>query len=72
MTARKLIFSDAAHKILTLPDTEVFSNGVQTLRRLTTLIGRLKIAVVEMGVGAQTGVTYDPARLKPREPTVRA
>ncbi|WP_327315024.1 polysaccharide pyruvyl transferase family protein [Streptomyces sp. NBC_01235] len=97
-----LIFSDAAHKILTLPDTEVFSNGVRTdvkaaarineeydafvvplanafrpnfeqsLQRLTTLIGKLRIPVVVMGVGAQTGVTYDPARLKPMEPTVRA
>lgn len=97
-----LIFSDAAHKILTTPDTEVFSNGMRTdvnaaarineeydafvvplanafrptfeqpLQRLTRLIGKLKIPVIVMGVGAQTGVTYDPARLKPMEPSVRA
>ncbi|MFF8974047.1 polysaccharide pyruvyl transferase family protein [Streptomyces sp. NPDC014995] len=97
-----LIFSDAAHKILTTPNVEVFSNGMRTdvgaagrineeydafvvplanafrpsfeaaLQRLTRLIGKLKIPVVVLGVGAQTGVTYDPARLKPMEPTVRA
>ncbi|WP_020127793.1 polysaccharide pyruvyl transferase family protein [Streptomyces sp. 303MFCol5.2] len=97
-----LIFSDAAHKILTTPDSEVFSNGMRTdvsaaarineeydafvvplanafrptfeqpLQRLTRLIGKLKIPVVVMGVGAQTGVTYDPARLKPMEASVRA
>ncbi|MBK3626406.1 polysaccharide pyruvyl transferase family protein [Streptomyces asoensis] len=97
-----LIFSDAAHKILSTPDSEVFSNGMRTdvnaaarineeydafvvplanafrptfeqpLKRLTRLIGKLKIPVVVMGVGAQTGVTYDPARLKPMEPSVRA
>ncbi|MFJ4623098.1 polysaccharide pyruvyl transferase family protein [Streptomyces sp. NPDC088812] len=97
-----LIFSDAAHKILTTPDSEVFSNGMRTdigaagrindeydafvvplanafrpsfeaaLQRLTRLIGKLKIPVVVLGVGAQTGVTYDPARLKAMEPTVRA
>ncbi|MDQ0580987.1 polysaccharide pyruvyl transferase family protein [Streptomyces rishiriensis] len=97
-----LIFSDAAHKILTTPDSEVFSNGMRTdvnaaarineeydafvvplanafrptfeqpLQRLTRLIGKLKIPVVVMGVGAQTGVTYDPARLKPMESSVRA
>ncbi|MFF3498076.1 polysaccharide pyruvyl transferase family protein [Streptomyces sp. NPDC003247] len=97
-----LIFSDATHKILTTPDSEVFSNGMRTdigaagrindeydafvvplanafrpsfeaaLQRLTRLIGKLKIPVVVVGVGAQTGVTYDPARLKAMEPTVRA
>ncbi|WP_443062453.1 polysaccharide pyruvyl transferase family protein [Streptomyces sp. NBC_00457] len=96
-----LIFSDAAHKILETPDTEVVSNGIRTdvsaaarineeydafvvplanafrpsfeqqLKRLTRLIGRLRIPVVVLGVGAQTGLTYDPARLKPIEPTVR-
>ncbi len=97
-----LIFSDAAHKILTTADTEVVSNGMRTevaaagqindeydafvvplanafrpsfeaaLKRLTRLIGKLKIPVVVLGVGAQTGITYDPARLKAMEPTVRA
>ncbi|MFH8799578.1 polysaccharide pyruvyl transferase family protein [Streptomyces sp. NPDC017936] len=97
-----LIFSDAAHKILTTPRAEVFSNGMKTdvgaasrindeydafvvplanafrpsfepaLQRLTRLIGKLKIPVVVLGVGAQTGVTYDPARLKAMEPSVRA
>jgi hypothetical protein len=97
-----LIFSDASHKILTTPDSEVFSNGMRTdvgaagrineeydafvvplanafrpsfeaaLQRLTRLIGKLKIPVVVLGVGAQTGVTYDPARLKAMEPSVRA
>ncbi|MGW2819703.1 polysaccharide pyruvyl transferase family protein [Streptomyces sp. NPDC001443] len=42
------------------------------LQRLTRLIGKLKIPVVVVGVGAQTGVTYDPSRLKAMEPTVRA
>ncbi|MFE2587182.1 polysaccharide pyruvyl transferase family protein [Streptomyces sp. NPDC059378] len=42
------------------------------LQRLTRLINKLKIPVVVVGVGAQTGVTYDPARLKAMEPSVRA
>ncbi|MFD8423652.1 polysaccharide pyruvyl transferase family protein [Streptomyces sp. NPDC059466] len=96
-----LIFSDAAHKILETPDTEVVSNGIRTdvaaagrineeydafvvplanafrpsfepqLRRLTRLIGRLRIPVVVPGIGAQTGLDYNPARLKPMEPAVR-
>ncbi|MFF8030884.1 MULTISPECIES: polysaccharide pyruvyl transferase family protein [unclassified Streptomyces] len=97
-----LIFSDAAHKILTARDTEVVSNGIQTdltaagrineeydafvvplanafrpsfegsLERLTRLIKKLRIPVVVLGVGAQSGVSYDAARLKAMEPTVRA
>ncbi|MEW2075465.1 polysaccharide pyruvyl transferase family protein [Streptomyces sp. NPDC012403] len=97
-----LIFSDAAHKILTAPDTEVVSNGMRTdvtaagrindeydvfvvplanafrpsfeasLERLTRLINKLKIPVVVLGVGAQSGITYDADRLKALEPTVRA
>ncbi|MEU3945498.1 polysaccharide pyruvyl transferase family protein [Streptomyces sp. NPDC029526] len=97
-----LIFSDAAHKILTTPDTEVVSNGMRAdpaaagrindeydvfvvplanafrpsfeaaLQRLTRLIEKLRIPVVVLGVGAQTGVDYDAARLKAMEPTVRA
>ncbi|MEU1533425.1 polysaccharide pyruvyl transferase family protein [Streptomyces fagopyri] len=96
-----LIFSDAAHKILTTPGTEVVSNGIRTnvaaagrineefdafvvplanafrpsfepqLRRLTQLIGKLRIPVVVPGIGAQTGLDYNPARLKPMEPAVR-
>ncbi|MFF8727393.1 polysaccharide pyruvyl transferase family protein [Streptomyces sp. NPDC015171] len=96
-----LIFSDAAHKILQTPETEVVSNGIGTdlsaaarinaeydafvvplanafrpsfegrLKRLTRLIGKLRIPVVVLGVGAQTGLGYDPARLKPMEQTVR-
>ncbi|MET7984201.1 MULTISPECIES: polysaccharide pyruvyl transferase family protein [unclassified Streptomyces] len=96
-----LIFSDAAHKILETPRTEVVSNGIRTdvaaagrineefdafvvplanafrpsfeaqLRRLTRLIGRLRIPVIVPGIGAQTGLNYDPARLKPIEPAVR-
>ncbi|MEU6603470.1 polysaccharide pyruvyl transferase family protein [Streptomyces shenzhenensis] len=99
--AGNLIFSDAAHKILETPDTEVVSNGIKAdaaaaarineeydafvvplanafrpsfedgLIRLTRLISRLKIPVVVLGVGAQTGVSYDPARLKRIEPAVR-
>lgn len=99
--AGNLIFSDAAHKILQTPDTEVVSNGIGAdaskaarineeydafvvplanafrpsfeggLNRLTRLISRLKIPVVVLGVGAQTGVSYDPARLKRIEPAVR-
>ncbi|MEU5362473.1 polysaccharide pyruvyl transferase family protein [Streptomyces sp. NPDC005925] len=97
-----LIFSDAAHKILQTPHTEVVSNGIRTdiaaasrineeydafvvplanafrpsfepqLKRLTRLIERLRIPVVVLGVGAQTGLSYNPARLKPLEPSVRA
>ncbi len=96
-----LIFSDAAHKILETPRTEVVSNGIRTdvsaagrineefdafviplanafrpsfepqLRRLTRLIRKLKIPVVVPGIGAQTGLGYNPARLKPMEPSVR-
>ncbi|MEU9287613.1 polysaccharide pyruvyl transferase family protein [Streptomyces sp. NPDC048275] len=96
-----LIFSDAAHKILETPTTEVVSNGIRTnvsaadrineefdafviplanafrpsfepqLRRLTQLISKLKIPVIVPGVGAQTGLDYNPARLKPMEPAVR-
>ncbi|GAA3498055.1 polysaccharide pyruvyl transferase family protein [Streptomyces prasinosporus] len=96
-----LIFSDAAHKILETPHTEVVSNGIRTdvnaasrineeydafvvplanafrpsfepqLKRLTRLIDRLRIPVVVLGVGAQTGLDYDPARLKPMERSVR-
>ncbi|MBC2900937.1 polysaccharide pyruvyl transferase family protein [Streptomyces cupreus] len=97
-----LIFSDATHKILQTPGTEVVSNGIKTdvnaagrineryeafvvplanafrpsfepsLKRMTQLIKRLNIPVVVVGVGAQTGLTYDPARLKPMEQAVRA
>ncbi|MGI5454772.1 polysaccharide pyruvyl transferase family protein [Streptomyces sp. CA-249302] len=96
-----LIFSDAAHKLLETPGTEVVSNGIRTdvsaagrineeydafviplanafrpsfepqLKRLTRLIGKLRIPVVVMGVGAQAGLNYDPARLKPMEQSVR-
>jgi hypothetical protein len=97
-----LIFSDASHKILQTPDTEVVSNGIRTdiaaadrineeydafvvplanafrpsfeqqLQRLTRLISRLKIPVVVLGIGAQAGLNYNAARLKPMEETVRA
>ncbi|WP_043454378.1 polysaccharide pyruvyl transferase family protein [Streptomyces fulvoviolaceus] len=97
-----LIFSDATHKILETPRSEVVSNGIRTnvaaasrineeydafvvplanafrpsfepqLNRLTQLISRLRIPVVVVGVGAQTGLDYNPARLKPMEPSVRA
>ncbi|MER6674641.1 polysaccharide pyruvyl transferase family protein [Streptomyces sp. NPDC000983] len=97
-----LIFSDATHKILEVPGTEVVSNGIRTnvqaagrinerydafvvplanafrpsfepmLDRLTRLITKLRIPVVVVGVGAQTGLDYDPARLKPMEASVRA
>ncbi|MER6266331.1 polysaccharide pyruvyl transferase family protein [Streptomyces sp900105755] len=96
-----LIFSDAAHKILETPGTEVVSNGMpsdvsaaarineeydafvvplanafrpsfeSSLRRMTRLISKLNIPVVVLGVGAQTGVSYNPDRLKRMEPTVR-
>ncbi|MEU2776049.1 polysaccharide pyruvyl transferase family protein [Streptomyces sp. NPDC007162] len=96
-----LIFSDAAHKILTTPDTEVVSNGIPSdvsaagrindeydafviplanafrpsfegsLKRMTRLISKLRIPVVVLGVGAQTGVSYNPERLRRMEPTVR-
>ncbi|MEV6111384.1 polysaccharide pyruvyl transferase family protein [Streptomyces sp. NPDC052109] len=99
--AGNLIFSDAAHKILETPDTEVVSNGIGTdlaaaarvneeydafvippanafrtsferqLNRLKRLIGKLRIPVVVLGVGAQTGASYNPARLKPMEQSVR-
>ncbi|MER5435074.1 polysaccharide pyruvyl transferase family protein [Streptomyces sp. NPDC002588] len=101
--AGNLIFSDAAHKILTVPGrAEVVSNGMRSdgasaarineeydafvvplanafrpsfeaaLRRLTRLISKLRIPVVVLGVGAQTGLDNDPARLKAMEPSVRA
>ncbi|KUO22335.1 polysaccharide pyruvyl transferase family protein [Streptomyces dysideae] len=41
------------------------------LKRLTRLIKQLRIPVVVLGVGAQAGLDYDPARLKPMEPAVR-
>ncbi|MEU5311772.1 polysaccharide pyruvyl transferase family protein [Streptomyces sp. NPDC021562] len=96
-----LIFSDAAHKILTAPDTDVVSNGIPSdvsaagrindeydafviplanafrpsfegsLKRMTRLISKLRIPVVVLGVGAQTGVSYNPERLRRMEPTVR-
>ncbi|KOG40756.1 polysaccharide pyruvyl transferase family protein [Streptomyces resistomycificus] len=96
-----LIFSDATHKILETPGTEVVSNGIRTdvnaagrineeydafvvplanafrpsfepqLKRLTRLISKLRIPVVVVGVGGQAGLDYNPARLKPMEPTVR-
>ncbi|MER6627635.1 polysaccharide pyruvyl transferase family protein [Streptomyces sp. NPDC000987] len=100
--AGNLIFSDAAHKILQAPGTEVVSNGIQAhaaaagrineeydvfvvplanafrpsfeagLQRLTRLISRLRIPVVVLGIGAQAGLNYNAARLKPMEQTVRA
>jgi hypothetical protein len=96
-----LIFSDASHKILETPGTEVVSNGIRTdvaaagrineeydafvvplanafrpsfepqLKRLTRLISRLRIPVVVLGIGAQAGLSYNAARLKPMEPSVR-
>lgn len=99
--AGNLIFSDATHKILQTPGTEVVSNGIRTdvaaagrineeydvfvvplanafrpsfepqLKRLTRLISRLRIPVVVVGVGAQAGLNYNPARLKPMETSVR-
>ncbi|MDO0915004.1 polysaccharide pyruvyl transferase family protein [Streptomyces sp. DT2A-34] len=41
------------------------------LKRLTRLIGKLRIPVVVVGVGAQAGLGYNAARLKGIEPTVR-
>ncbi|MFJ5259710.1 polysaccharide pyruvyl transferase family protein [Streptomyces sp. NPDC088387] len=100
--AGNLIFSDASHKILETPRTEVFSNGgrvsvaaagrineeydafvvplanafrpsfEEALERLTRLIGKLTIPVVVLGVGAQSNLKYETARLKAMEPTVRA
>ncbi|MFD6419519.1 polysaccharide pyruvyl transferase family protein [Streptomyces sp. NPDC060194] len=98
-----LIFSEASHKILEAPRTEIVSGGARTadpaaasrinaeydayvvplanafrpsfegqLKRLTQLIRRLDIPVVVLGVGAQTGLSYDPSRLKAMEPTVKA
>ncbi|GAA4051709.1 polysaccharide pyruvyl transferase family protein [Streptomyces shaanxiensis] len=99
--AGNLIFSDATHKILETPHTEVVSNGIRTdvsaagrineeydafvvplanafrpsfegqLKRLTRLIGKLRIPVVVVGVGAQAGLGYNAARLKGIEPAVR-
>ncbi|MEV6835565.1 polysaccharide pyruvyl transferase family protein [Streptomyces sp. NPDC051133] len=56
-----------------VPLANAFRPSFETaLQRLTRLISRLRIPVVVLGVGAQTGVSYDPARLKRIEPTVRA
>jgi hypothetical protein len=38
---------------------------------LTQLISKLKIPVIVPGIGAQAGLDYNPARLKPMEPAVR-
>jgi hypothetical protein len=43
----------------------------QPLRRMTRLISKLRIPVVVVGVGAQTGLGYDSSRLKPIESAVR-
>ena len=93
--AGNLLFSDAVHRQLTLPDTEVVAAGIRTdpspenaarinerfdayavplanafrpsfaksLDRLSALIEQLKIPVVVIGVGAQTGTEYDTDRL---------
>ena len=92
--AGNLIFSEAAHKLLTTADTEVVANRFRAdpkdagrineeydvfvvplanafrlsfepqLISLTRLIERLKIPVVVLGVGAQSGLDYDPKRLR--------
>jgi hypothetical protein len=97
-----LIFSDASHKILETPGTEVVSNRMRvdpsaagqineeydafvvplanafrpsfepSLQKLTRLISKLKIPVVVLGTGAQSGLDYNPGRLKAIEPSVRA
>lgn len=41
------------------------------LKKLTRLIQQLTIPVTVLGVGAQTGLGYDPARLRPIEDSVK-
>ncbi|MCS0601511.1 polysaccharide pyruvyl transferase family protein [Streptomyces sp. LP11] len=56
-----------------VPLANAFRPSFETsLKRLTRLVSRLRIPVVVLGVGAQTGVSYDPSRLRGIEPTVRA
>ncbi|WP_336112626.1 polysaccharide pyruvyl transferase family protein [Streptomyces sp. PTD9-10] len=63
---------NAEYDAFVVPLANAFRPSFETaLKRLTRLITRLRIPVVVLGVGAQTGVSYDPARLKSIEPTVR-
>jgi len=96
-----MLFQQAVIKALSLPDTEVASNGyglelseVERINddcdvlvlplanqfrpnfgdRLSTMaetIRRLKMPVVVVGVGCQTGIDYDCTRLDPIKPQVK-
>ncbi len=98
-----LVFSDAAHKLLSVPDVEVTSAGLRSsastaharelsekydvfvvplanafrvsfqdaLDRLSSLIEKLTIPVVILGVGAQAGTDYDTVGLTPLNESVR-
>lgn len=64
---------NAEHDVLVLPLANAFRLVFEEpLQRLTKAIKRLTIPVVVVGVGAQCGVDYDPARLAPIEDSVRA
>jgi len=58
--------------VLALPLANAFRPSFdEPLQRLTKAITKLRIPVVVVGVGAQCGVDYDPARLAPIEASVR-
>jgi Polysaccharide pyruvyl transferase len=96
-----LVFSHAAHRVLSTSRTTVTSNRFavdateaarineegdvfvvplanafrpsfrDALNRLTRLIEQLKVPVVVLGVGAQTGLDYNSARLSPMSKDVK-
>jgi len=76
---RRVVSSRAAARInaefdaYVIPLANAFRPSFEdVLIRLTTLIERLRIPVVVLGVGAQATIDYDTRRLKPIERSVRA
>jgi Polysaccharide pyruvyl transferase len=56
-----------------IPLANAFRPSFETgLRRLTGVLERLTIPVVVLGVGAQANASYDAARLRSMEPSIRA
>ncbi|MEV6105887.1 polysaccharide pyruvyl transferase family protein [Streptomyces sp. NPDC051940] len=64
---------NADFDVFVVPLANAFRPSFESsLKRLTTLIGKLRIPVVVLGVGAQAPPSYDAARLAPIEKSVRA